>query len=89
MASGLAVVATGVGSVREMVEADGSAVVLEPDDEPALAAAIDLLAGDAELRQRYGRRGRDIVTSRFPIELMCSRREDLFERLAAEGKQAS
>jgi len=87
MASGLPVVTTDVGSVREMVEED-SAVVVAPEDAGALGAALAALAGDAERRARMGRRGREIVVERFRIEQMCEARERLFERLIDHKRDA-
>lgn len=83
MASGLAVVTTDVGSVREMVEDGESALVVPPDDTAALGSAIAALCADADRRARMGRRGREIVEERFRIERMCEERERLFERLIA------
>jgi glycosyltransferase involved in cell wall biosynthesis len=85
MASGVAVLTTDVGSVREMVEDGESAIVVPSDDTAALGDAIARLAGDAALRARLGRRGREIVEERFRIEQMCEAREALFERLIARG----
>ncbi|MDH4038848.1 MAG: glycosyltransferase [Candidatus Krumholzibacteria bacterium] len=81
MATGLAVVTTDVGSVREMVEPEDSAIVVPPGDEAALARAIERLAGDATLRIRFGARGREIVEERFRIDAMRDARERLFEEL--------
>jgi glycosyltransferase involved in cell wall biosynthesis len=87
MASGLAVVTTDVGSVREMVEPEASAIVVPPGDEAALARAIERLAGDAILRIRFGARGREIVESRFRFEAMRDAREKLFEELLSPGQR--
>ncbi|HET6348076.1 MAG TPA: glycosyltransferase family 4 protein [Candidatus Krumholzibacteria bacterium] len=83
MASGLAVITTDVGSVREMVEVNASALVVPPDDEAALKDAIERVAGDAALRSSMGRRGRAIVEARFSLDAMCRRREAVFETLLA------
>jgi glycosyltransferase involved in cell wall biosynthesis len=90
MATGLAVVTTDVGSVREMVEPEESAIVVPPGDEKALAAAIDRLAGDPKLLIRFGARGREIVEARFRFEAMRDARERLFdELLSPESRGAS
>ncbi|HEX5130933.1 MAG TPA: glycosyltransferase [Candidatus Krumholzibacteria bacterium] len=85
MATGLPVVTTDVGSVREMVEPGASAIVVAPGDEAALGAAIQRLAADGALRERMGRRGRDIVEARFRFETMRDAREALFEELLSPG----
>jgi len=84
MATGVPVIATDVGSVREMVEPDASALIVSPGDDAALAAALRRLAGDAALRARLGARGREIVNERFRFDVMCAKREELFEELIAK-----
>lgn len=81
MATGLPVIATDVGSVREMVEDGASATVVPPGDESALAAAIESMAASADKRAALGGRGREIVMQKFTIEQMCAAREQLFDSL--------
>ncbi len=88
MASGLPVVTTDVGSVREMVEDGASAVVVPPGDDAALASALDGLARDAARCAALGRRGREIVEERFRFDDMCKKRENLFEELLSVGAVA-
>src|SRR5439155_16686868 len=57
MALGVAVVATGAGGPAEVVEPGVSGLLVPPRDPPALAAAIERLAGDPELRRRLGSGG--------------------------------
>lgn len=62
MASGLAVVASRVGGIPEVL---GDAGVLVPPDRPdALAAALDALVSDEERRRELGRRARERATTR-------------------------
>jgi glycosyltransferase involved in cell wall biosynthesis len=51
LASGLPVIACGVGSVPELVGGE-AAILTEPDDADNLCAALDLLLGDSVLRAR-------------------------------------
>lgn len=81
MASGLPVVATDVGSVREMVEDGISAIIVPPEDPTALANAITKIAGDGKQARAFGDEGRRIVTERFKVETMCAKRQKLFTRL--------
>ena len=81
MASGVAVISTDVGSVREMVEDGESALVVPPDDVAALRDAFATLVTDGERRARMGVRGHAIVEAKFRIEQMCENRERLFEEL--------
>jgi glycosyltransferase involved in cell wall biosynthesis len=81
MASGLPVVSSDVGSVREMVEEGRSALIVPPDDERSLKVALERVAGDSALRRSMGARGREIAEQRFRIEAMCRKREAVFEEL--------
>jgi glycosyltransferase involved in cell wall biosynthesis len=58
-AAGVAVVATAVGGTPEIFSDGGSAVLVRPDDESALAAAMDRLLSDPAARRQLG-------TSRTP-----------------------
>lgn len=81
MATGLPVVATRVGGVPELVEADRNALLVPANDEAALRAALERLTDAPELRRTMGARGRAIVETRFRLERMCEEREALFERI--------
>lgn len=67
-ACGRPIVATDVPGCREIARADVDALLVPPDDPAALAAAIERLAGDAELRRRYGAQARKIVEGEFSSE---------------------
>lgn len=54
MASGLAVVATPVGAVPDIIHDGETGLLVPPKDAPALAAALTRLVGDAALRARLG-----------------------------------
>ncbi len=65
LAYGMAVIATPVGGVPEVVDNNSSGILVEPGDVQALAAAIERLAADAQLRDQMGResarRGKDFL----------------------------
>jgi glycosyltransferase involved in cell wall biosynthesis len=54
MAYGRAVVATGVGGLRDAVDDGVNGLLVPPRDVPALRAAIERLLDDRELRERLG-----------------------------------
>jgi glycosyltransferase involved in cell wall biosynthesis len=64
MACGLAVVASDVAGIPEVV-APGCGVLVPPGDARALASSLALLAGDPALRVRLGQAARDHVVARF------------------------
>jgi glycosyltransferase involved in cell wall biosynthesis len=54
MAAGRPIVASAVGQIAEVLEHDRTALLVPPDDVPALVAAIVRLVDDAALRERLG-----------------------------------
>jgi glycosyltransferase involved in cell wall biosynthesis len=71
MAAALPVVASRVGGLGEVV-VDGETGRLVPvGDIDALAAALDALARDADLRRRLGAAGRDRVRARYSTAAMA------------------
>jgi glycosyltransferase involved in cell wall biosynthesis len=73
MASGVAVVASRLSGIPELVEHEVSGLLVEPGDAAGLAAAIARLHDDPALRQRLGRRGREVVLESFDIRATASR----------------
>jgi glycosyltransferase involved in cell wall biosynthesis len=68
MAAGLPVVATDVGAVREVVEDGVNGFLVAPGDDAAIAAAVERLVADRELRARLGAAGRALVERRCALE---------------------
>jgi glycosyltransferase involved in cell wall biosynthesis len=64
-ACGRPLVATDVPGCREIARQNVNALLVPPDDAPALADAIARLASDAELRHRFGVAGRQLVETEF------------------------
>lgn len=82
MGASLPVVATRVGGLPEVVT-DGETGFLVPSgDAAAIAAALDRLAGDPDLRRRLGASGRVQALARFREEEMMDRYDALFRALA-------
>ncbi|MBB4892676.1 glycosyltransferase involved in cell wall biosynthesis [Streptomyces olivoverticillatus] len=66
MATGTPLVATTGGAIPEVAGPDGeTCLAVPPGDAAALAAALDRLLGDEELRRRLGAAGRERVLARF------------------------
>jgi glycosyltransferase involved in cell wall biosynthesis len=68
MACGRAVVGTRAGGIPEAIVDDGTGVIVPPHDERSLAAAIERLLRNDELRARYGRAGRARVEEAFGLD---------------------
>jgi glycosyltransferase involved in cell wall biosynthesis len=64
-ACGRPIVATDVPGCREIARPEVNALLVPADDAAALADAIDRLAGDGDLRRRFGAAGRAMVEAEF------------------------
>ena len=64
-ACGRPLVATDVPGCREIALPGVNAMLVPPQDPAALADAIERLAGDPDLRKRYGAAGRELVENKF------------------------
>lgn len=67
MAAGLPVIASDVGGVAEQVEHDVTGLLVPRGDADALAAALQRLIDDPELRRRMGEAGRARATRLFDL----------------------
>lgn len=65
------IIASRAGGMPEAVRDGENGLLIAPGDVPALAAAMNRLLGDAELRQRMGEAGRALVLREFSTEVMC------------------
>jgi glycosyltransferase involved in cell wall biosynthesis len=88
MATGLPVVATAVGDIPRAV-ADGlTGRLVPPRDPQALAAALDPLLRNADLRRRMGAAGRRRAEENFGMDQTCRALAQLYGDVAAADKTA-
>lgn len=89
MAAGQPVLATDVSAVPEVVLPGTTGLLVPPSDPEAFAAGILELAGDADLRARYGAAGRDRVREHFGLDRMVEETLALYEEVlqAAQAGQ--
>jgi glycosyltransferase involved in cell wall biosynthesis len=80
-ACGRPLIATDVPGCREIARPNLNALLVPPDDPQALAAAIERLAGDRELRRRFGAAGRVLVEREFSSARIGRDVVDLYRRL--------
>jgi glycosyltransferase involved in cell wall biosynthesis len=85
MGAGRPVVASAVDGVLEIIKNDRVGMLVPPDEEKALAAALSELVGDKEHRDGMGRAAREWVLENFPLEKTVTGVEDLFQRLISGG----
>lgn len=88
MACGVPVVATNVGAVDELIEDGTSGLLVEPNDEQALANQIVLLLHDDQRRQRMGLAARKRMVEHFGVE-RCADTHIAAYTYALEGKPST
>lgn len=86
-ASGLAVVATGVGGLPEAVDHGQTGLLVEPGNAAGLALAILTLLGDSEVRARMGEKGRRLVEGQFSLDGMLARTAALYVETFRQGRR--
>jgi L-malate glycosyltransferase len=79
MAAGLPAVATAVGDVAQMISNDNRPLIVEPEDEPAFAAALDSLVERPDLRRAIGRANREKASAQYDEAGMIARYARLYE----------
>ena len=77
------VVATRVGGTPAVVADGESGFLVEPGDTATMAARLEELARDAELRERMGRRGAELMRERYAKDRMVEDVEQLYAGLLA------
>lgn len=89
MASGVPVVATDVGGLREYVQAGVNGDLVPPGDPQALASAILRYSGDPALTARVARRNREDAVSRFSWAQSAGALLEVYERVIARRRPQS
>lgn len=80
-ACGRAVVTTDVPGCRDAIEPDVTGLLVPSHDAAALCSAVQRLADDPELRQRFGAEGRHLAERAFDIRLVVQRHLELYQTL--------
>jgi glycosyltransferase involved in cell wall biosynthesis len=82
MAAGLAVIATKVGAIPEMIDHGGTGILLDPRRPEQLAQAIVRLLDDPQERQRMGSRAADAARGAWDKKAVGERTAALFDSIA-------
>ena len=81
LSCGLPVVVTGAGGIKEIVDHQVNGLIVDTDAPEQLKEALLLMIGDSNLREKYGRRGRQKVLERFGIHRMISDYMNLYNAI--------
>jgi len=84
MAAGLAVIATRVGAIPEMINDGETGILLEPRQPAQLAAAIAQLLDDVDARKRIGRRAAEAARTAWDKTTVGKMTADLYDAVASE-----
>lgn len=82
MREGLPIIASDVGGTNELIEHGSQGFLVEKDDEQPLAAALDKLMGDADLREVLGKAARERFVAKFTFSTMYERTETYYREIA-------
>ncbi|HFD14976.1 MAG TPA: glycosyltransferase family 1 protein [Rhodospirillales bacterium] len=89
MAAGLPVVASDAGAFPETVAHDRTGLLVSRGDSEALAAALDRLLADPELRRRFGVAGRTRARELFTWNHLVVRLEVIYREAAERRARAA
>jgi L-malate glycosyltransferase len=78
MALGVPVVASAAGGNPDLISEGDTGLLVAPLDPSAWTRALTRLAGDAELRRRLAKAGRELVRREYTIERTAERTEQVY-----------
>jgi glycosyltransferase involved in cell wall biosynthesis len=88
MSAAKPVAATRVGGIPEIALDQETALLVAARDPSALAAALERLISDAGLRERLGRRGREVALTDFSPDAYRRRLGELYARLLSPSPES-
>jgi len=80
-ASGIAVVATDVGGIPEIVEEGVTGLLVKPKDPDGLYSALCELITDPQLAREMGAAGRERMVSRYGWDVVCRQVDENYHRV--------
>lgn len=86
LAAGKPVVAYDCDGASEVCLPEKTGLLVRPGDRDGLREAVLRLSQDANLRERFGSAGRELVRAEFPVQKMVDDIYRLYERLLACNK---
>lgn len=86
LAAGLPVVASRVGGIPELIDDQGTGLLVPPQDTAALAVAIERMVHDPQWAKTLGTKGQAFVQARFDVSVMAQANESLYHELLARPR---
>lgn len=84
LSAGLPVVSTIVGGIPSMVEHNENGFLVPPGDLDRFKNYLIQLIHNNELRSKMGRKGQEIVKSKFDIEIVAEKMNEMFHDLVSK-----
>lgn len=83
MAAGKPLIASRVGGLPDIIRSGENGLLVEEQDNAALATAIETLARDSRLRARMGEAGRNLTLDELNWKKVAERLESVYEQVVA------
>ena len=81
MAMKLPLIGTKVGGIPEVIEHNVNGLLVSPGNPQELATAMETLVQDGNMRERMGRRGKEIYEEKFTLPRLIGLVENLYDEL--------
>jgi glycosyltransferase involved in cell wall biosynthesis len=88
LACGTPVIATAVGGIPEQIEDGVTGFLTPPADPEAMAARIEQLLVDAELRQIMGSKAAEVARERFSLDIQADAYLEWFQEIVSKWQPA-
>jgi glycosyltransferase involved in cell wall biosynthesis len=89
MAEGIPIVASRIKGIDRLVEDGRSGLLVPPDDPDAMASAIIRVIDDPDKAAALGRRGQDVIRTRFSLEVEADMLAELYRAHARVSPRVS
>lgn len=86
MAQEVPLIVTNIPGPSEMVEHKQSGLLVEPNNQKAIAEAIDFYVNNEVSRKAHGKKGKEVLINKYSAKLFVQKTIDLYKELYSEIK---